>query len=86
MEDQGRKMIYVQTAGETVEKRYPYLGDSDGEWTEVISGVNLDERIVTKGTSMIRLASLGEMEMGHGHAAPRLELSQSGDSETLVVY
>lgn len=45
-----------------------YLGDSDGEWTEVISGVNLDERIVTKGTSMIRLASLGEMEMGHGHA------------------
>lgn len=68
MEDQGRKMIYVQTAGETVEKRYPYLGDSDGEWTEVISGVNLDERIVTKGTSMIRLASLGEMEMGHGHA------------------
>jgi len=67
-EEQGLDLVYVQSGGETVEKRYPRLGISDGEWIEVLNGVSAGERVVTRGAQMVRLSSLGDMEMGHGHA------------------
>jgi cobalt-zinc-cadmium efflux system membrane fusion protein len=61
-------LVYVQSGGQTVEKRYPRLGISDGQWIEVLNGVSAGERVVTRGAQMVRLSSLGDMEMGHGHA------------------
>jgi membrane fusion protein, heavy metal efflux system len=67
-EEEGIPLIYVQTAGETIEKRYPKLGVSDGRYTQVLSGIYPGERVVTKGAPFIRISSLSTSEMGHGHA------------------
>lgn len=67
-EEEGVPLIYVQTGGETIEKRYPKLGVSDGRYTQVLSGIYRGERVVTKGAPFIRISSLSTSEMGHGHA------------------
>ena len=67
-EEQGQPLVYVHTEGETVEKRYPRLGASDGRQILVISGIKSGERVVTRGATAIRLSSLSTTEMGHGHA------------------
>lgn len=67
-EEQGQPLVYVQTAGETVEKRYPRLGVSDGRHVLVLTAIQPGERVVTAGASAIRLSSLSTTEMGHGHA------------------
>ena len=67
-EEEGIPIVYVQTEGETVEKRYPKLGASDGSYTQALSGIEAGERVVTKGATFIRLATLSTSEMGHGHA------------------
>ena len=67
-EELGEALVYVQTSGETIEKRFPRLGIHDGQWIEVKEGVQEGEQVVTQGGTAIRLSSLGDMEMGHGHA------------------
>jgi len=67
-EEFGESLVYVQTSGETIEKRFPKLGINDGQWIEVKEGIHDGEQVVSQGASIIRLASLGDMEMGHGHA------------------
>lgn len=67
-EDQGQPLVYVQTAGEIVEKRYPRLGASDGRKVLVLTDIQPGERVVTEGATAIRLSSLSTTEMGHGHA------------------
>lgn len=67
-EEEGIPIVYVQTEGETVEKRYPRIGVSDGAYTHAKTGVQAGERVVTKGATSIRLSTLTTSEMGHGHA------------------
>ncbi len=67
-EEEGIPIVYVQTEGETVEKRYPKLGSSDGSYVQALSNIEAGERVVTKGATFIRLATLSTSEMGHGHA------------------
>lgn len=67
-EEQGQPLVYVHTEGETIEKRFPRLGASDGRHVIALSGIEADERVVTKGATAIRLSSLSTTEMGHGHA------------------
>ena len=67
-EEQGAPLVYVLTAGETVEKRYPRLGASDGQFVRVLADIEPGERVVTRGATAIRLSSLSRNEMGHGHA------------------
>lgn len=67
-EEEGIPIVYVQTEGETIEKRYPKLGASDGSYVQALSGIEAGERVVTKGATFIRLATLSTSEMGHGHA------------------
>ncbi|MFU8847485.1 MAG: efflux RND transporter periplasmic adaptor subunit [Opitutales bacterium] len=67
-EEQGQPLVYVHTEGETVEKRFPRLGASDGRQVLVLHGIQPGERVVTKGATAIRLSSLSTTEMGHGHA------------------
>ena len=54
-EEQGLDLVYVQSGGETVEKRYPQLGISDGQWIEVLIGVS-GRTVVTRGAQMVRLS------------------------------
>ena len=67
MEDQGSHYVYVQTAGESFEKRNVELGASDGVQVQVLSGVKPGERVVTKGAYQIKLSSASGEVPSHGH-------------------
>jgi RND family efflux transporter MFP subunit len=68
-DEDGMKVAYVETGGETFERRVLELGPSDGEWTLVRSGLSAGERVVTDGAYQVHLASAGgdEAATGHGH-------------------
>jgi len=68
IDDGGRTVVYVQTGGETFERRPIETGIRDGDRVEVVSGVEVGERVVTVGAYDVKLAAAGGEEVGHGHA------------------
>jgi cobalt-zinc-cadmium efflux system membrane fusion protein len=62
-----RPFVFVQADGEHFEKRAVTLGDADGAFIEVTSGVTKAERIVTLGGFDIHLASLMGTIESHRH-------------------
>jgi cobalt-zinc-cadmium efflux system membrane fusion protein len=68
IEEQGIFYAYVQTAGESFQKRELRLGGSDGINVQVLSGLSEGERLVTKGAYQIKLASASGTIPAHGHA------------------
>lgn len=68
IEDGGRTVVYEQTGGEMFVRRPVELGIADGPLIEVVDGLSGGERIVTEGAYLIRLASAGGDDIGHGHA------------------
>jgi RND family efflux transporter MFP subunit len=68
IEEQGVFYAYVQTAGESFQKRELKLGGSDGINVQVLSGLSDGERLVTKGAYQIKLASASGTIPAHGHA------------------
>lgn len=67
IEEQGSFFVYVQTHGESFQKREVKLGASDGVNTQVLSGVWEGERVVTKGAYQIKLSSMSGTMPAHGH-------------------
>ncbi len=67
IEEQGNFYVYVQTEGESFQKRAVKLGARDGEFVQMLSGVNGGERVVTKGAHMIKLATQSGAVPAHGH-------------------
>jgi RND family efflux transporter MFP subunit len=67
IEEQGTFYVYVQTAGESFEKRELKLGGSDGQQVQVLSGISNGERIVTKGAYQVKLATMSGVVPAHGH-------------------
>jgi RND family efflux transporter MFP subunit len=63
----GLTVVYVQTGGETFERRVVELGAQSHEWSATRSGLMLHERVVTRGAYQVQLAA-SSGEMGHGHA------------------
>lgn len=68
IEDGGRMVVYVQTGGEMFVRRPIELGIFDGDFVEVIDGLDGGERIVSEGAYLVRLAAAGGDDIGHGHA------------------
>lgn len=68
IDDGGLPVVYVQTGGETFERRSVRLGAYDGPWMEVLSGIAKGERVVSEGAYYVKLAAAGGEEIGHGHA------------------
>ncbi len=62
-----RSFVFVQVDGEHFEKRAVTLGDADGAFVEVKSGVAKGERIVTRGGYDIHLAALMGTIESHRH-------------------
>lgn len=62
-----RPYVFVQTAGEHFEKRAVTLGEADGPWVHVVSGVTKDERVVSLGGFDIHLAALMGTVESHRH-------------------
>jgi cobalt-zinc-cadmium efflux system membrane fusion protein len=67
IEEQGVFYAYVQTGGESFEKRELTLGESDGSFVQILKGIEEGERVVTKGAYQIKLASLSGTLPAHGH-------------------
>lgn len=66
--EDGQPVAYVQTEGESFERRPLVLGATDGSYTLVKRGVEVGEYVVTKGAYQVYLASLSTSEIGdHGH-------------------
>jgi membrane fusion protein, heavy metal efflux system len=62
-----RSFVFVQVDGEHFEKRAVVLGDADGGFIEIKSGIQKGERIVTLGGFDIHLASLMGTVESHRH-------------------
>ena len=69
LDDNGTTVAYVQTGGETFERRVLTIGARDGMSSRVLEGVDLGEMIVTTGAYQVRLASLsgGDFAGAHSH-------------------
>ncbi|HAY33621.1 MAG TPA: efflux RND transporter periplasmic adaptor subunit [Ignavibacteria bacterium] len=67
IEEQGLFYVYVQTGGESFQKREVKTGPGDGINIEIVSGVNEGERVVTKGAYNIKLAAMSGSIPDHGH-------------------
>jgi membrane fusion protein, heavy metal efflux system len=68
LEEDGRLIAFVQVSGETFEKRDLSLGIREGNFVQVLSGIETGERVVVRGATAIRLASLSATIPAHGHA------------------
>ena len=67
VEEQGAFYAYVQTEGESFQKRELKLGANDGEKVQVLSGLTEGERVVTKGAYQIKLSQASGTMPAHGH-------------------
>ena len=68
LDDNGTPVAYVQTGGESFERRTLTLGATDGAWTQVLRGIEPGEMVVAAGGYQVRLASLSGNEFAGGHA------------------
>lgn len=68
LDDNGIPVIYVQTGGETFERRVLTLGARDGAHTRVLVGLSPGDMVVTVGAYQLRLASLSGGDFAGGHA------------------
>lgn len=70
LEEQGNFFVLVQINPELFEKREVKLGITDGIRTEIIKGITKNERIVTKGAILVKLAQASnalDPHAGHVH-------------------
>lgn len=67
-EEDGLTTVYVQTGGERFERRILKLGVRDGEYVQVLSGLQKGERVATRGAHLVRLAASAGKVPQHGHA------------------
>ena len=69
VDDNGQDVVFVQSGGESFQRRVLRLGLRDRGFVQVFSGVNEGERVVTKGAYLVFLAASSPAQLGaHGHA------------------
>lgn len=67
VEEQGFFFVFVQTGGESFQKREVKIATTDGVNAQVISGIKEGERVVTKGAFQIKLAAASGTMPEHSH-------------------
>ena len=67
LEEQGNYYVYVQIAGESFMKRPVKLGNIDGTYANVLSGLTSGDRVVTQGAIFIKASSQMTGTPSHGH-------------------
>jgi len=68
VEEGGLDVVYVQITGESFERRVVRLGIRDREFVRILEGLEPDERVVTRGAYLVRLAASSSAIPAHGHA------------------
>lgn len=66
-EEQGLHYVYIQIDDEGYRKQEVTLGESDGERTEILTGVSSGDRVVVKGAIQVKLASASNAIPAHTH-------------------
>ncbi len=67
-EQQGQLFVFVQLDEDCFKKVPVVTGQSNGQLVEIISGLKEGERVVTEGTTFVRLAETsGVVPEGHSH-------------------
>lgn len=66
-EEGGKQALFVQVAGETVQKRYPALGQMDAGMVEVLSGVKEGEQVVCEALAAVIEAEQQDTGVEHTH-------------------
>lgn len=68
LEEQGNFFVYIQVHPELFEKREVFIGATDGVKTEIRKGLSANERVVSKGAILIKLAqATGGLDAHSGH-------------------
>jgi multidrug efflux pump subunit AcrA (membrane-fusion protein) len=68
VEEMGNYFVYVQLTPEYFEKREVTIGQTDGIRTEILSGLNGTERVVTRGATLVKITqSSGHLDAESGH-------------------
>ncbi len=68
VDDGGQTIVFVQTGGESFERRPVKVGGRrEGGFVQIVTGVEAGERIVSRGAHLVRLAALSPQTPGHGH-------------------
>jgi cobalt-zinc-cadmium efflux system membrane fusion protein len=68
VDDGGQAIVFIQTGGESFERRPVKVGGPrEGGFVQIVEGLDGGERIVTKGAHLVRLAALSPQTPGHGH-------------------
>ena len=67
VDDGGRPVVFVQTGGESFERRPVQLGDAAEGFVQVVTGVEAGERVVSRGAYLVRLAAMSTQIPAHGH-------------------
>jgi cobalt-zinc-cadmium efflux system membrane fusion protein len=67
VDDGGRPVVFVQTGGESFERRPVQLGSAAEGYVHVVQGVELGERVVHRGAYLVRLAAMSTQIPAHGH-------------------
>jgi cobalt-zinc-cadmium efflux system membrane fusion protein len=68
LDEGGMAVVFVQLGGESFERRTLRLGAREGDWVEVLDGLTPGSRVVSRGAYLVKLASTGTAQIGHGHA------------------
>ncbi len=68
LDEGGMAVVFVQAGGESFERRTVRLGAREGDWVEVLDGLTPGQRVVSRGAYLVKLASSGTAQIGHGHA------------------
>lgn len=68
LEQYGQYEVAVQLAGEQFELRPVIPGERNARWTEIKTGLEAGERVVTTGAYAVRMASLKGSTPAHGHS------------------
>ena len=66
-EEQGVYYVYIKKDANHYHKQEVTLGATDGEFTEIISGLNGGEDVVTKGAITVKLAAATGAIPAHNH-------------------
>ncbi|MBU3927398.1 MAG: efflux RND transporter periplasmic adaptor subunit [Bacteroidetes bacterium] len=68
LEEQGSYFVFVQVHPELFEKREVKVGATDGLKTEIVKGITQQERVVTEGAILVKLAqATGTLDAHSGH-------------------
>ncbi|MDR1055532.1 MAG: efflux RND transporter periplasmic adaptor subunit [Prevotellaceae bacterium] len=67
-EEQGLNFVYLQLDKEGYKKQEVNLGQNNGERVQILSGLNIGDKVVTKGVYQVKLAAISSvMPEGHSH-------------------